>query len=97
MHVAKPLSGTGPAQDLWVHAGAETARDILVIIALGKVIFRVHFRVSFRINFRVNFVIGGKENLKNMFFSKEIRPNGVDFLNPQVEKPLTPIFEPNRS
>ena len=28
---------------------------------------------------------------------EKIRLNGVDFLNPEVEKPLTPIFEPNRS
>ena len=34
--------------------------------------------------------------IKRKDFEK-IRPNGVDFLNPEVEKPLTPIFEPNRS
>ena len=28
---------------------------------------------------------------------KKIRPNGVDFLNPEAEKPLTSIFEPNQS
>ena len=46
---------------------------------------------------RVNSENGGKENSEKYFFLKKIRPNGVDFLNPEVEKPLTPIFEPNRS
>ena len=54
-------------------------------------------RVNIRVNFRVNFENGGKENSEKEKFLKKNRPNGVDFLNPQVEKPLTPIFEPNRS
>ena len=35
--------------------------------------------------------------LKKKKNGKKNRPNGMDFLNPEVEKPLTPIFEPNRS
>ena len=46
---------------------------------------------------RVNFENGGKENSEKETFLKKIRPNGVDFLNPEVQKPLTSIFEPNRS
>ena len=30
-------------------------------------------------------------------FLKKIRPNGVHILNPEVQKPLTSNFEPNRS
>ena len=54
-------------------------------------------RVDIRVNIRVHFENGGKKNPENVFFVKQIRPNGVDFLNPEVEKPLTPIFEPNRN
>ena len=53
--------------------------------------------VNIRVNIRVNFENGGKENSEKEKQMKKIRPNGVDFLNPQVEKPLIPIFEPNRS
>ena len=52
--------------------------------------------VNIRVNFRVNFENGGKENHEKEK-NEKIRPNGVDFLNPEVEKPLTPISEPNRS
>ena len=46
---------------------------------------------------RVDVENGGKENHEKEKKMKTNRPNGVDFLNPEVEKPLTPIFEPNRS
>ena len=55
-----------------------------------------HIRVNIRVDIRVNFENGGKENPEKEK-NEKIRPNGVDFLNPEVEKPLTPIFEPNRS
>ena len=55
----------------------------------------VDFRIDFMVNLRVNFKIGGKEIPKKKL--EEIRPNGVDFLNLQVEKRLVPNFRPNRS
>ena len=57
----------------------------------------MYVRVDIRVNFRVNLKIGGKENTEKFCFLKTIRPNGVDFLNLQVEKRLVPKFEPNRS
>ena len=53
--------------------------------------------VNIRFNFRVDFENGGKENPRKEFFLKKNRPNGMDFLNPEVQKPLTSNFEPNRS
>ena len=57
----------------------------------------INLRVNIRVNFRINFENGGKENPEKEKFWENIRPNGVDFLNPEVQKPLTSIFEPNRS
>ena len=37
------------------------------------------------------------EKSEKLIFLKQIRPNGVRFLNLQVEKPLPSKFEPNRS
>ena len=42
-----------------------------------------------------NFTLGHLNQVRKN--GKNFRPNGVYFLNPEVEKPLTPIFEPNRS
>ena len=53
--------------------------------------------IVIRVNIRVNFENGGKENPEKEKFLKKIRPNGVDFLNPEVQKTLTSNFEPNRS
>ena len=62
-----------------------------------RVHLRVNIRVDFRIDFRVNFENGGKENSEKEKEMKRIRPNGLRFLNLQVEKRLLPNFEPNRS
>ena len=64
---------------------------------LRRVNSRINFRVNIRVNFRLILRMVVRKIPKKKSFSKKIRPNGVDFLNPQVEKPLTTIFEPNWS
>ena len=49
----------------------------------------VNVRVNISVNIRVNFEVVGKKNPKKKSFPKKIRPNGVRFLNLQVEKPLS--------
>ena len=50
---------------------------------------RVNIRFNIRVNIRVNFEFVGKKKPENKKKNKKKRPNGVRFLNLQVEKPLS--------